>query len=46
MMRNERQIYDMILKIADTDEHPDYPSDKQNFYGWLMQFMDGNRIEF
>ena len=24
------------------DEHPDYPSDKDNFYGWLMQFKDGN----
>lgn len=27
------------------DEHPDYPSDKQNFYGWLMQFADGNRLD-
>lgn len=27
------------------DEHPDYPSDKANFYGWLMQFSDGNRID-
>lgn len=27
------------------DEHPDYPSDKENFYGWLMQFRDGNRID-
>lgn len=27
------------------DEHPDYPSDKDNFYGWLMQFKDGNRID-
>ncbi len=27
------------------DEHPDYPSDKENFYGWLMQFSDGNRID-
>lgn len=27
------------------DEHPDYPSDKANFYGWLMQFEDGNRID-
>lgn len=27
------------------DEHPDYPSDKENFYGWLMQFKDGNRID-
>lgn len=27
------------------DEHPDYPSDKENFYGWLMVFRDGNRID-
>lgn len=27
------------------DEHPDFPSDKENFYGWLMQFRDGNRID-
>lgn len=27
------------------DEHPDFPSDKANFYGWLMQFTDGNRID-
>jgi aminoglycoside 6-adenylyltransferase len=25
------------------DEHPDYPSDKENSYGWLMIFTDGNR---
>lgn len=27
------------------DENPDYPSDKENFYGWLMQFKDGNRVD-
>lgn len=27
------------------DESPDWPSDKENFYGWLMQFADGNRID-
>ena len=27
------------------DEHPDFPSDKENSYGWLMQFRDGNRID-
>lgn len=27
------------------DEHPDYPNDKENIYGWLMQFRDGNRID-
>lgn len=27
------------------DESPDEPGDKENFYGWLMQFRDGNRID-
>lgn len=27
------------------DEHLDYLSDKEKFYGWLMQFTDGNRID-
>ena len=27
------------------DESPDYPNDKENIYGWLMQFADGNRID-
>ncbi len=27
------------------DEHPEYPSDKENSYGWLMQFSDGCRID-
>ncbi|MBO5197336.1 MAG: aminoglycoside 6-adenylyltransferase [Lachnospiraceae bacterium] len=27
------------------DENPDYPCDKENIYGWLMQFRDGNRID-
>ncbi|RGK38267.1 hypothetical protein DXD13_15865 [Agathobacter rectalis] len=26
------------------DEHLDFPSDKEDFYGWLMQFRDGNRF--
>ena len=34
-----------ILFMQFPDEHPDYPSDKENFYGWLMQFTDGNRID-
>lgn len=42
---------DWINKFGDIwfmqypDEHPDFPSDKNNFYGWLMQFKDGNRID-
>lgn len=27
------------------DEGPYYPSDKENSYGWLMQFKDGVRID-
>lgn len=27
------------------DEHPDFPGDKENFYGYLIQFADGNRID-
>lgn len=27
------------------DENPDYPSDKENFYGWLLQLADGNRLD-
>lgn len=34
-----------ILYMQYPDEHPDYPSDKENFYGWLMQFTEGNRID-
>ncbi|MBD5546390.1 MAG: aminoglycoside 6-adenylyltransferase [Lachnospiraceae bacterium] len=34
-----------VLYMQYPDEHPDFPSDKENFYGWLMQFDDGNRID-
>ncbi len=34
-----------ILYMQCPDENPDFPSDKENFYGWLMQFTDGNRID-
>lgn len=27
------------------DETPDCPSDRENFYGWLIQFADGNRLD-
>lgn len=26
-------------------EEGEYPSDKHNFYGWLIQFADGNRLD-
>ena len=38
-------LFGEILYMQYPDEHPDYPSDKENFYGWLMQFADGNRID-
>lgn len=34
-----------ILYMQYPDESPDYESDKENLYGWLMQFDDGNRID-
>ncbi len=34
-----------ILYMQYPDEHPDCPNDKENFYGWLMQFDDGSRID-
>lgn len=34
-----------ILYMQYPDEHPDFLSDKENFYGWLMQLEDGNRID-
>lgn len=27
------------------DENPDFPNDKENCYGWLIQFADGNRLD-
>ena len=34
-----------ILYMQYPDESPDYPSDKENSYGWLMQFDDGVRVD-
>ena len=34
-----------ILYMQYPDESPDYPSDKENSYGWLMQFDDGIRVD-
>lgn len=34
-----------IMYMQYPDEHPDFPNDKENFYGWLMQFTDGNRMD-
>jgi aminoglycoside 6-adenylyltransferase len=34
-----------ILYMQYPDESPDEPGDRENIYGWLMQFDDGNRID-
>lgn len=34
-----------ILYMQYPDESPNSHSDKENLYGWLMQFDDGNRID-
>lgn len=39
------QQFGEILFMQYPDESPDYPSDKENFYGWLIQFADGNRLD-
>jgi aminoglycoside 6-adenylyltransferase len=38
-------LFGEILYMQYPDENPAYASDKVNFYGWLMQFKDGNRID-
>lgn len=38
-------MFGNILYMQYPDEHPDGASDKENFYGWLMQFNDGVRID-
>ena len=39
------RLFGEILYMQYPDENPYYPSDKENCYGWLMQFDDGNRID-
>lgn len=39
-----RQFGD-ILYMQYPDESPFYPSDRENLYGWLIQFSDGNRVD-
>lgn len=34
-----------IMYMQFPDESPNYPCDKANSYGWLMQFKDGVRID-
>ena len=39
------QKFGDIMYMQYPDESPDYPNDKNNHYGWLMQFYDGNRVD-
>lgn len=39
------QNFGTILYMQYPDENSNYPSDKENRYGWLMQFADGNRLD-
>ena len=39
------ELFGDILYMQYPDENPDFPNDRGNFYGWLMQFSDGNRID-
>lgn len=39
------QQFGTILYMQYPDESPDCPGDKEHFYGWLMQFDDGVRID-
>ena len=39
------RIFGEILYMQYPDENPNYPSDKKNSYGYLMQFADGTRID-
>lgn len=34
-----------ILYMQCPDESPEQPGDRENFYGWLMQLADGNRVD-
>ena len=39
------RVFGEILYMQYPDESPNYPSDKKNSYGYLMQFEDGIRID-
>ena len=39
------KVFGEILYMQYPDENPYYPSDKENSYGYLMQFADGVRID-
>ncbi len=43
--KNWIHAFGNILYMQYPDENPYYPSDKENSYGYLMQFTDGIRID-
>lgn len=43
--KNWIRRFGKILYMQYPDENPYYPCDKENNYGWLMQFEDGVRID-
>lgn len=43
--KNWIKKFGTVLYMQYPDEHPDFPNDKENIYGWLMQFDDGNRVD-
>ncbi len=38
-------LFGEISYMQYPDENPYFPSDRENSYGWLMQFTDGTRID-
>lgn len=43
--KNWITLFGEILYMQYPDENPYFPSEKENSYGWLMQFTDGTRID-
>lgn len=39
------RVFGDILYMQYPDENPNYPNDRKNSYGYLMQFTDGNRMD-
>lgn len=39
------RVFGEILYMQYPDENPNYPNDRKNSYGYLMQFTDGNRMD-
>lgn len=43
--KNWIRQFGTVLYMQYPDEFPNDVSDRENFYGWLMQFTDGNRVD-